>query len=47
MSDQKNRPEAPVPTSWDAKQKDVGAALFVGGVAIIALLALLVWKGLF
>ncbi len=47
MSNNDNIPEAPAPTSWDKKQKDVGAALFLGGVAIIVLLGLLVWKGLF
>ncbi len=47
MSDNDRTPEVPGPTSWDKKQKDVGAALFIGGVAIIGLLALLVWKGLF
>lgn len=37
----------PGPTSYDRKQRDVGASLFLGGVVIIALLAVLIWQGLF
>lgn len=40
-------PPDPQPTSWDEKQKDIGGALLIGAVALIVLLGLLVWKGLF
>ena len=40
---------APVPPSsnWAERQKDIGGALLIGGVTMVVLLALLVWKGLF
>lgn len=37
----------PGPTSYDKKQQDVGASLFLGGVVIIVLLVVLIWQGLF
>jgi hypothetical protein len=41
------QPDAPGPTGWDRKQNDIGAALFLGGVVVIVLLAVLIGRGLF
>lgn len=37
----------PGPTSYERRQRDVGSSLFLGGVVLIVLLAVLVWQGLF
>jgi hypothetical protein len=52
MSDT-DRPAEDVPargaesSSWAERQKDIGGALLIGAIIMVALLGLLVWKGLF